>query len=177
MRVIAGILGGRAFDAPKGHTTHPMSEKARGGLFNALGDIQGLTVLDMFAGSGALSYEAISRGAKSAIAVDSDKTATNTIIKNLEGLAIADRVTVVKANCSGWSNNNQNKRFDLVLCDPPYDAVQTTLIQKLVRHVLPSGMLVLSWPKSLEIVALSGMELIKAQSYGDAQLAFYRKIP
>ena len=60
MRVISGKFGGQLFDAPKGHRTHPMSEKVRGALFSVLGDISGLTVLDAFAGSGALSIEAIS---------------------------------------------------------------------------------------------------------------------
>ena len=72
MRIIAGYLGGRQFNSPRSNRTHPMSDKARGGLFNALGDISGLTVLDAFAGSGALSFEAISRGAESVIAVDID---------------------------------------------------------------------------------------------------------
>jgi 16S rRNA (guanine966-N2)-methyltransferase len=72
VRIIAGSLKGRTFSEPHGHRTHPMSEKVRGALFNALGDIEGLTFLDAFAGSGALSFEAASRGAKSVIAIDKD---------------------------------------------------------------------------------------------------------
>jgi 16S rRNA (guanine966-N2)-methyltransferase len=75
MRVIAGFLGGRNFDSPGGHRTHPMSDKVRGAVFGVLGDIKGLSVLDAFAGSGALSIEAVSRGAKYAVAIDVDKRA------------------------------------------------------------------------------------------------------
>ena len=71
MRVIAGRLGGRLFDSPHTRRTHPMSDKARGALFNMLGDIEGMHVLDPFAGTGALSFEAISRGAASALAIAS----------------------------------------------------------------------------------------------------------
>ena len=70
MRIIAGDLKGREFKSPRGRTTRPMSEKTRGALFNTLGDIEGLSVLDGFAGSGALVFEAISRGAVSALAIE-----------------------------------------------------------------------------------------------------------
>src|SRR5688500_6254990 len=107
MRIITGYLGGRNFNSPRGHRTHPMSDKARGALFNALGDIEGLTVLDAFAGSGALSFEAISRGAVSATAIDIDKAAYEAIQANVESLGLEDKVTVLRKNIGGWSRNNQ----------------------------------------------------------------------
>jgi 16S rRNA (guanine966-N2)-methyltransferase len=176
MRVIAGSLGGRQFDAPKGHRTHPMSEKARGGLFSALGDISGLTVLDAFAGSGALSLEAISRGAKSAVAIDIDKNAADTIKRNAKILKVTDKIKVVRANASGWSDNNQQKQFDLVFIAPPYDDLQPNLVNKLVRHLKKSGVYVLDWPKNEAILAINGLEIVKSKNYGDAQLVFYRKV-
>ena len=103
MRIISGTLGGRHFDAPNGNKTHPMSDKARGGLFNALGDIKGLTVLDAFAGSGALSFEAISRGAKNAIAIDIDRSAITSVVKSAKELGVEDKIKTVRANASGWS--------------------------------------------------------------------------
>ena len=84
-----------------------MSDKVRGALFNALGDVNGLTVLDAFAGSGALSLEAVSRGARSVVAVDIDSEAFKTIVSNVETLGIEDRVTVLRKNISGWARNNQ----------------------------------------------------------------------
>lgn len=153
-----------------------MSEKARGGLFSALGDIDGLTVLDAFAGSGALSFEAISRGAKSAIAIDADHQAVETIKQNVKRLNLLTKIKVIKANSSGWSNKNDQSRFDLVFVAPPYDNLQHNLIEKLIRHLNSTGIYILDWPKGEPILKLSGLEIIKQKNYGDAQLVFYRKV-
>ncbi|MBW3568954.1 RsmD family RNA methyltransferase [Candidatus Parcubacteria bacterium] len=176
MRIIAGKLGGRNFEGPKGHRTHPMSEKARGGLFSALGDIEGLTIFDAFAGSGALSFEAVSRGAKHAAAVDIDKGAIESIKKSIKQLRLGDEVKAIRANASGWSDNNPDTLFDIVLAAPPYDNLQLSLIQKLVKHTKPGGLYVLDWPGNLEVPSLQHAEKLKAKKYGDAQLVFYRKI-
>ena len=81
LRIIAGNLGGRFIDSPDTATTHPMSERMRGALFNILGDITGKVVLDPFAGSGALGLEALSRGAASALFLERDAKAQKTIIQ------------------------------------------------------------------------------------------------
>ena len=176
MRIVAGELKGRQFDSPHGHRTHPMSDKARGALFSALGDIVGLTVLDAFAGSGALAIEAISQGASRATAIDIDKKAVATIDANLQKLQLQEQIKVIRANASGWSDNNSDKQFDLVFCDPPYDQLQLKLLQKLARHASPDGLYILSWPGNLEVPAFQGLEHLKTKSYGDNQLAFYRRI-
>lgn len=153
-----------------------MSEKARGGLFNALGDIDGLTVLDAFAGTGALGFEALSRGTASVVAIDADRQAAETIERNASALGVTAVIKVIRANASGWSDNNPNTVFDLVLLDPPYDDIKVNLLQKLTKHVKnDSGLLVLSWPGHDETPLLDGLEEVKDQNYGDAQLVFYRK--
>src|SRR4051812_43097697 len=98
MRIIAGTMGGRTFSSPHGHRTHPMSDKMRGALFNTLGDIGGLTILDAFAGSGALSFEAVSRGARHATAIDSDRSAQQTITENIRSLSLNKHVKLIKAS-------------------------------------------------------------------------------
>lgn len=175
MRVITGLLGGRQFDSPSGHKTHPMSEKARGALFGVLGDIKGLTVLDPFAGSGALSYEAISRGAKSSVMIELDKSAQKAIHKNVEKLELEEKVSLFPGNCLSWSDRHTDMLFDLVLCDPPYDRILIRSIQKLGRHVKPKGLLVLSWPGHLKADQLTNFEQLKVNTMGDAQLIFYRR--
>ena len=176
MRVIAGRLGGRVFESPRGHRTHPMSEKARGAIFNALGDVEGLTFLDAYAGSGAVAIEAISRGATSALAIDVDIDAVKAISANVEALSLGDSMTVLRKNISGWSRNNQAKQFDIVVADPPYDDIRPNVLERLAVHVAPGGLLVLSWPGSEPVRAFAGLSQVSHKSFGDIQLVFYRKI-
>lgn len=175
MRVIAGKLGGRNFESPRSHRTHPMADRVRGALFNTLGDIEGLTVLDVFAGSGALSFEAVSRGAASALAIEIDKPAQRAITNSIKALSVGNRIKLVQANCSSWSDNNPDAVFDLVIAAPPYDDLQETVVRKLVRHVRrPDGLYILDWPGKLAAPELDGFDIIEQKSYGDAQLVFYR---
>lgn len=174
MRIIAGNLGGRAFQSPKSARTHPMSDKIRGAIFNMLGDISDLQVLDAFAGSGALSYEAVSRGAASAVAIDSDKQAYTTMLRSISELELAHRITVVQAKVSGWSDKNRDKTFDIVFCDPPYDYLPDATIQKLVRHLAPTGTFVLSWPASESLPRLDKLRIVANKDYGDARVAVYK---
>lgn len=175
MRVISGKLGGRTFQSPRTYHTHPMGDKVRGALFNMLGDIDGLTVLDAFAGSGALAFEAISRGAESATLVELNKDAFQTIKRNIEKLGLEEQATVVMRNVKGWSHSNPDKKFDIVFCDPPYDAVLETLIFQLAMHVDEKGVLVLSWPASEPIPEVSGFEVGRHKVYGNATLIVYRR--
>jgi 16S rRNA (guanine966-N2)-methyltransferase len=177
MRVIAGYLKGRVISEPHGHRTHPMSEKVRGAMFNALGDIEGLSVLDAFAGSGALAFEAVSRGAKNVIAIDKDGPAYSSIEKNIKDLGLQKIVHATKANIGGWSIHNMEKNFDIVLLDPPYDYFQPALLQNLInRHIKKDGIAVLSYPGKEAIPAFDRAEVISDKKYGDSQLVFYKKI-
>ncbi len=175
MRIIAGKLGGRNFLSPKTRRTHPMSDKVRGALFNALGDLNGLTVLDAFAGSGACSLEAVSRGAKQVLAIDIDPEAVKTIAENVRALGLEETITVRRKNVSGWSRNNQAQQFDIVLADPPYNDIRPDVLERLSVHIRPGGLLVLSWPGSELVRDFAGLEVISHKSYGDAQLIFYKR--
>jgi 16S rRNA (guanine966-N2)-methyltransferase len=175
MRVIAGYLGGRNFESPKGHKTHPMSDKVRGALFGTLGDIKGLTVLDAFSGSGALSFEAVSRGAKSALALDVDSQAAKIIEQNIVNLNQQDKIQVIRANVKSWSKRNQNEQYDLVLCDPPYDDVQIELVEKLANHLVAGGVMVMSLPPGIRVIVPEWLTLLTHKKYGDAELIFYKR--
>jgi 16S rRNA (guanine966-N2)-methyltransferase len=174
VRVIAGRLGGRVFDAPGTNSTHPMSEKICGALFNILGDIEGLTVLDAFSGTGALSFEACSRGASHATAIESDRVAGQTIARNIQKLGLEQEVRLVQCSNTQWMQTNPDLTFDLLLCDPPYDDLQPETIAQLTKHVVGGGILVLSWPGSNDPPILPQLKQIQQRSYGDAQLIFYR---
>lgn len=154
-----------------------MSEKVRGALFNALGDIEGLTFLDAFAGTGALSIEAISRGAKSVVAIDKDGAAHVVLDKNISDLKLKGKIRPVRANAGGWSIHNMEKSFDIVLLDPPYDQIKTDQLQILInRHVKKGGLAVLSYPGHQKAPEFERSELVSEKNYGDAQLLFYRKL-
>lgn len=174
MRVIAGSLGGRTFDSPHSFKTHPMSDKIRGALFNILGDIEGLTVLDAFAGSGALSFEAVSRGAASVLAIDSDRSAQKVISANIKKLRLSTKIKLIQASANAWLQTNTSKTFDIVLCDPPYNDTQQNLIERLTQSVKPEGILVLSWPGDAAPPDLVSLKKVAHRTYGDAQLIFYR---
>lgn len=175
MRIIAGTLGGRSFVSPRSTRTHPMSDKIRGALFNTLGDIEGLTVLDAFAGSGALSFEAISRGAAQVTAIDNDKPAQLAIQSSVSSLGLEGQIKLIKASCSSWSDNNPTQKFDIVLADPPYDNTQPPVLDKLIRHVNTGGLLVLSWPSAESVPDFENVEQVVGKQYGDAQLLFFRQ--
>lgn len=178
MRIISGEQKGRRFSSPHGHHTHPMSDKVRGALFNVLGDIGGLTFLDAFAGSGALAFEAASRGAMSVIAIDKDNAAHSVTEKNVKDLRLQKKVKVIKANTGGWSVHNMEEKFDILLLDPPYDDIQPSLLNRLaIRHVKLEGLAVLSLPPNSDFVLdPTRFKSAASKSYGDARLAFYRKI-
>lgn len=176
MRIIAGSLKGRLIESPRGHKTHPMSEKVRGALFNMLGDIEGLTLLDAFAGSGACAFEALSRGAREALCIDQTKEAQDAMKKTSIQLNLGQRCKIVRANSSSWSINNQSRLFDLVILDPPYDDIQPELLLKLACHLSDDGTLVLSLPGNIgELPVFNRMDAVAHKQYGDAQLIFYKR--
>lgn len=176
MRIIAGALKGREFTSPRGHKTHPMGDKIRGAVFAILDDISGLSVFDPYGGTGALSFEAISRGASSALIIELDKTAHRMISQNIAKLGLGEQVKLIQGNCIGWSKRNLGKQFDIVFCDPPYDAVLLRDMAQLGSHVKPGGVLVLSWPVHLGAEDLAGFTILKDRTYARARLVFYRRV-
>ena len=121
MRIIAGEWRGRPIEAPPGMGTRPTADRLRETLFSMLlsrlGSFEGLRVADLFAGSGALGLEALSRGAASATFVDSDANAIQAIRRNLQSLGVADRATVIPGSALSL---RAGQAYDLIFADPPY---------------------------------------------------------
>lgn len=177
MRIVSGSLGGRNFESVPGHRTHPMSEKVRGALFNSLGDIQGLSVLDPYGGTGALSFEAISRGASRAVVFDADANAARTIKENVVRLGLENTVTASRIAAAAWSRRHEQEQFDIVVLDPPFDAIERKELLRLTRHAKKGGIIVLSLPPTVGLLlAQSRQELLSHKSYGDIELFFYRQL-
>lgn len=120
MRVVAGRYGGRALRAPKGSDTRPTSDRVREAVFSILASVEGADVLDLFAGSGALGIEALSRGAASASFVDSSPAAIAAIRANLEGLGLQAEIVRMPALRALTCTPIAGHQYDLVLLDPPY---------------------------------------------------------
>ena len=173
MRIIAGKYGSRIIKSPRGFKTHPMGERMRNALFNALGDLSDKVVWDAFAGSGSLAIESVSRGANEAIATESDRSAYLILKANAEKLHVYN-VKAIKASCRAWSRNNVDKKFDLIFCDPPYNDLQLSTVFALQTHLKPNGLMILSYPGRDDIPLADGVVVVDNRNYGDAALATYR---
>jgi 16S rRNA (guanine966-N2)-methyltransferase len=154
-----------------------MSDKIRGALFNILGDIDGLTVLDAFTGSGAIAYEAISRGAASVVAIDNRLEPIATVRANGRALGIEHKLTIIKADVAHWlGNSGSTTSFDVVICDPPYENIQSDVLVIAAQCVARGGIVALSLPPSAEPPLKTGFEMLRHKAYGDARLYFYRRL-
>jgi 16S rRNA (guanine966-N2)-methyltransferase len=125
MRVIAGAFRGRTLDAPAGSATRPTGARVKEALFSILGDVSGLAVLDLYSGSGALAIEALSRGARAAVFVESARPALACLRQNLKSLGLEGSATVLPVRVEGALRELLRLGpFDLVLCDPPWKDVE-----------------------------------------------------
>lgn len=175
IRIIAGRHGGRAIDAPPTRRTHPMSSRARNALFNSLAhEVHGATVLDTFAGSGALGLEALSRGAASAVLVEKDRVAARVINESIVLLRLQEQAKVICASVKSWLGTNPDAQFSLIFADPPYHDLQHGTIRAIAKRLASDGVLVLSWPDDEKPLTLPGLEIYRERSYAGAQIIFYR---
>ena len=143
MRIIAGTHRGARIAAPKGPATRPTGDRVREAAFNLIGPVDDASVLDLFAGSGAMGLEALSRGAASVTFVESDRAACRTISDNLEKL----RLTGARVVCADavWTLRQETRTYDLVLVDAPYEVweeLEPRLAEHLPRVLAPDGLLV-----------------------------------
>jgi len=126
MRIVAGKFRGASLDAPKGLTTRPTSDRVRQALFNVLEhgparfDFDGARVLDLFAGTGALALEALSRGARYAVFIEEDAAARGAIRRNVETLSLTGVTKIWRRDATKLGDAGALQRFDLIFCDPPY---------------------------------------------------------
>ncbi len=176
VRVISGRFGGRILDAPGRRSTHAMSERARNALFNSLGSsVEGVTVLDAFAGSGSLGFEALSRGAARATFIEKDRIAAKIIQKNADMLRCNDEVQVVKTSVANWIDTAKHEGFDLILADPPYSDTQLSTVSKLFGVLKLGGTMVLSHPGKGEVPLQTGIVVVDNRSYGTLHLTYFRR--
>ena len=180
MRVIGGAARGRRLKVPKGQAIRPTAARVKESLFNILPhDFSGMRVLDLFAGSGNVSIEALSRGAEIAILIDESARSAAVIRENLEQLGLSKRAQVWTAPVTRSLRNlaRAGERFDLIFLDPPYDRrlVGTTLKALGQSHLLKSGGKVVAEHSTREVVKSEYDQLVlnDQRRYGDTLLSFF----
>lgn len=179
IRVVAGKYGGRKLDAPSESNTRtkPMGERIRNALFNNIGsEVQGAEVLDAFAGTGSVGFEALSRGAVHVTFVERDKVAQRIITHNMEVLGTGDGAELVRTTVNNWLDMSERRVYDLIFADPPYHDLQLSTVSRLLGLLKPNGLMVLSHTGRGEVPNLeNGIVVVDNRSYGNAHLTFFRR--
>lgn len=184
MRIIAGTARGRTIEAPKGRGTRPTLDRVREGMFGSIQfDIEGASVLDLFAGSGALGLEALSRGAADAVFCDNSPEACRVVSQNIEALGFSERAVVIASDALAALDRlkRENRSFALVLLDPPYaSGVYESALEKLaaLKLLLPGCIVLAEHDKRSEIeVNTVGFERVRKYAYGDVAVTKFIYTP
>lgn len=178
MRIIAGTFGGRRLHPPKGTAIRPTADRVREAIFSIIGPaVAGAKVLDLFAGTGAMGLEALSRGASRTTFVDQSRHAVQLIRHNVELCRIADRVSVIQGSVNQVIPRlaAQQEAFDLIFIDPPYgrNTIQQTL--RILGEVARPGTIVVAEHASRDLLPVQLHEWSRTveRHYGDTLVSFY----
>ena len=177
MRVITGTLKGKRLNTPEGKDIRPTPDRVKEGLFSALHfDIEGRRILDLFAGSGQLGIEALSRGAQSCVFVDASKDAVKIIKFNISACGLEDKTKVYQSDFQSFCAMSRDI-FDFVFLDPPY---LEGLLAPAVKAVLPLmsdyGAIICEHPPEVELEPqIGGFYIHKTYRYGKVIITVYRK--
>jgi 16S rRNA (guanine966-N2)-methyltransferase len=175
LRIIAGSRKGARIFAPKGRDTRPTGDRVREAAFNLIGPVDGMEVLDLYAGSGAMGLEALSRGAAHATFVEVDREAAQTIVRNVEKLGL-ENATVLREDAARRlaSDVASRRRYDLVLIDPPYRMLSGVL------HMLAANLPAVLAAEGLVVVESDAHEkpelplpLRTSRRYGSARVTVF----
>jgi 16S rRNA (guanine966-N2)-methyltransferase len=177
MRIIAGSRKGHTIFAPKGLATRPTGDRVREAAFNLIGPVDGATVLDLFAGSGAMGLEALSRGAGRAVFVEADAEAARAIERNLDKLRLTGATIVRRdARTALAAEAAASRTYDLVLADAPYGdwpALEPVLAPYLAEILAPDGLVVVETAARVE--PNLPLALRTSRRYGSARLTLYER--
>jgi len=177
MRIVGGTLGGRVLKAPPGRATRPTSEKVREALFNILGSVEGAHVLDLFAGSGALGIEALSRGAAHVTFVDGGKPALIAVRANLADLGVAGRAQVVAGDAVAQAARLvPTQPWRLVFVDPPYasELASRAVLALPAANLAPDVVVVIEHDRrNAPPDALGSLLRTDERRYGDTMISLF----
>lgn len=179
MRIIGGSLKGQKLYAPKCLKVRPTSDRVKEAIFNVLSDVSGLHILDLYAGTGNLSFEALSRGASDSILIDKSKEAMQIIQKNAANLHLENKITILSGPVGRFIMRTGRKDFDMIFADPPYNMDErdlTKLLQDIRNLSLlgKEGIMVLEL-SSKRTIELDIFQKIKVKKYGNTKVYFLKK--
>ena len=178
MRIVAGSARGRTFDAPEGKDTRPTLDRVRENVFNILQyKVREASVLDLFSGSGAMAFEAISRGAENAVLVDCDRAAHAVQKKNAEKLHMTAQCRMLLCDWRVAVEQLAGKQaaFDLIFLDPPYAMHDMTAVMTAIKPLLKADAVILLEHEAKVFPATpDGFELYDSRKYGIAGVSFFR---
>lgn len=186
MRIVGGRYRGRTLIGPKSDSTRPTSDRVRESIFNILAhgieglEMDGARVLDLFAGTGALGLEALSRGAKFCQFVDDDASARAVIRDNADALGAIGLCKIWRRDATRLGPCGPQSPFDLVFADPPYNrGIGEACLESLLEGgwLRDGAIILLEESEGAELAPVAGLELIDQRSYGDTTIRFYRKLP
>lgn len=180
MRVIAGVAKGRKLKSPRTAATRPILSRVKAALFDLLGQaVVNASFLDLFAGTGSVGIEALSRGAKRAVFVDISPAAIRVIKENLRLTGLADRAQVVRKDVLAYIQEAREETFDIIYVAPPqWKGLIPPVLQAIDRAgILADQGLVITQqhPKEAAPVHLTNLEPLLERRYGDTLLSFYRR--
>lgn len=173
-RVIGGSAGGIRLIAPRASGTRPITDRVKETLFGILGErVLGSSVADLYAGSGAIGIEALSRGAERCVFVERSRGALNALRQNLERTRLADRAEVVQGDVLRFLEGAGERRFDLALLDPPYPerAILAPLDRLRVRLSLDATVVVKHFWRT-PVPSIPGLRMVRQRRFGETALTF-----
>ena len=174
MRVIAGRCAGTRLVAPEGEGTRPVADRVKETLFGILADrVVGARVVDLYAGSGALGIEALSRGAARAVFVERHRAATVAIRENLRRTGLADAAEVVVADVDRFLGRAPSESFEVALLDPPYaERAILPRLERLVPWLAPEALVVVKHFWRTPVPAPPGLAEVRTRRFGETALSF-----
>lgn len=177
MRIVAGSRKGHRIAAPKGAATRPTGDRVRESAFALVGPVDGAAVIDLFAGSGAMGLEALSRGAASCVFVERDWEACRVLRSNLEKLRLTGGTIVNRDAVSALRDErSRGRRFDLVLVDPPYgewDEHAPALAEHVPELLSEAGLVVVETAERIEPEL--PLDLVTTRRYGSARITVFSR--
>lgn len=178
MRVITGTAKGRKLVAPQGLSTRPTSDMAKEAIFSIIQfEVEGSLVLDLFAGSGQLAIEALSRGARGAVLVDVSREAQRAITENLEKTGFRDKARVISSQAETFVNSSRDT-FDIAFLDPPYHQnLIPAVLKELSKRMNGGGIIICETQRDEKLPDTAGdFALCRQYRYGKIMLTTYRRL-